>query len=193
MPLSNSSLNFLSSFIVKFLKSSSYSKCQISQCFSLKSITIRSMLHNLFAKVLNGQCNRANVRIIPFTSLEVSIWHWWYIHTYFLKSVLCSQRPDCSCITWVMTGSPLCMTLTYTSFSFHSSVKWHQSLIKWKVKVKSPSCLQLFATPYSVAHQAPLSMEFSRQEYWSGLPCPSPGDLPDPGIEPRSPALQADS
>ena len=44
-----------------------------------------------------------------------------------------------------------------------------------------------------VAHQAPLSMEFSRQEYWSGLPFPTPGDLPDPGIEPGSPALQADS
>ena len=43
------------------------------------------------------------------------------------------------------------------------------------------------------AHQAPLSMGFSRKEYWSGLPCPPPGDLPDPGTEPRSPALQADS
>ena len=47
--------------------------------------------------------------------------------------------------------------------------------------------------PWTVAHQAPLSMGFSRQEYWSGLPLPTPGDLPDPGIEPRSPALQADS
>ena len=47
-------------------------------------------------------------------------------------------------------------------------------------------------TPHG-AQQAPLSMEFSRQEYWSGLPFPSPGDLPDPGIEPTSPALQADS
>ena len=46
---------------------------------------------------------------------------------------------------------------------------------------------------WTVAHQAPLSMRFSRQEYWSGLPFPPPGDLPDPGIEPRSPALQADS
>ena len=54
------------------------------------------------------------------------------------------------------------------------------------------SCLTL-VTPWTVAHQAPLSMGFSRQEYWSGLPFPSPGDLPDPGIEPRSPALQADS
>ena len=48
------------------------------------------------------------------------------------------------------------------------------------------------ATPWTVACQAPLSMEFSRQEYWSELPFPSPGDLPDPGIEPGSPALQAD-
>ena len=44
-----------------------------------------------------------------------------------------------------------------------------------------------------VAHQAPLSMGLPRQEYWSGLPCPSPGDLPNPGIEPESPALQGDS
>ena len=48
---------------------------------------------------------------------------------------------------------------------------------------------QLFATPWTVAHQAPLSMGFSRQEYWSGLPCPPPEDLPDLGIEPTSPAL----
>ena len=54
-------------------------------------------------------------------------------------------------------------------------------------------CVQLFATPWTVAHQAPLSMKFFRREYWSGLPFPSPGDLPYPGIKPRSPALQADA
>ena len=54
------------------------------------------------------------------------------------------------------------------------------------------SCPTLY-DPWTVAHQAPLSMGFSRQEYWSGLPFPPPWDLPDPGIEPRSPALQADS
>ena len=47
--------------------------------------------------------------------------------------------------------------------------------------------------PWTAAHQAPLSMEFSRQAYWSGLPFPSAGDLPEPGIETMSPALQADS
>ena len=63
----------------------------------------------------------------------------------------------------------------------------------FKVKVKSLSCVRLFATPWTVAHQAPPSMGFSRQEYWSGLPFPSPGDLPNPGIEPRSCALQEDA
>ena len=59
-------------------------------------------------------------------------------------------------------------------------------------EVKSLSRVRLFVTPWTIAHQAPLSMGFSRQEYWSGLPFPSPGDLPDPGIELRSPTLQAD-
>ena len=61
-----------------------------------------------------------------------------------------------------------------------------------KVKVKSLSRVRLFATLWTVAYQAPLSMGFSRQEYRSGLLFPSPGDLPDPGIKPRSPALRAD-
>ena len=55
------------------------------------------------------------------------------------------------------------------------------------------SGVQLFATPWTVAHQAPLSVKFSRQEYWRGLPFPSLGDLPGPGIKPGSPVLQTDS
>ena len=62
-----------------------------------------------------------------------------------------------------------------------------------KLKVKSLSHVRLSAAPWTVALQAPPSMGFSRHEYWSGLPFPSPGDLPDPGIEPRSPTLQADA
>ena len=62
-----------------------------------------------------------------------------------------------------------------------------------KEKLKSLSRVRLFATPRTVAHQAPPSIEFSRQEYSSGLSFPSPEDLPDPGMEPRSPALQADA
>ena len=65
------------------------------------------------------------------------------------------------------------------------------SKIKERKKGKSVSRVQLFATPWAVAYQAPPSMEFSRQEYWTGLPFPFPEDLPDPGIEPGCPALQA--
>ena len=59
--------------------------------------------------------------------------------------------------------------------------------MKWLSRV------QLFVTPWTVAYQAPASLGFSKQEYWSGLPFPSPGDLPDPGIEPVSPTLWTDA
>jgi len=61
------------------------------------------------------------------------------------------------------------------------------------MKVKSLSCVRLFATLWTAAYQAPPSMRFSRQECWSGFPFPSPGDLPDPRIEPGSPSLRADA
>ena len=64
-----------------------------------------------------------------------------------------------------------------------SARSWAQSL----------SHVQFFATPRTVAHQAPLSMGFSKKKYWSGVPFPPPGDLPNPGVEPMSPALQVDS
>ena len=60
-------------------------------------------------------------------------------------------------------------------------------------KCQSLSHVQFCGNPWTVSHQAPLSMEFSRQEHWSGLSFPSPGEFPDPGIKPRFPALQADS
>ena len=60
-------------------------------------------------------------------------------------------------------------------------------------KVKSLNCVRLFVTLWTVAHQSSPSMGFSRQEYWGGLPFPSPGDLSDRGVKPRSPALQADA
>ncbi|CAM9128069.1 unnamed protein product [Rangifer tarandus platyrhynchus] len=65
----------------------------------------------------------------------------------------------------------------------------HKKESESKVKVKSLSHVQLFVTPWTVAYHTPPSMGFSRQEYWSGFPFPSPEDLPDPGIKPGSPAL----
>ena len=73
-----------------------------------------------------------------------------------------------------------------------SRIHWVVSKWAWK-KLKSLSRVWLFATPWTAAYQAPPSMGFSRQEYWSGLPFPSPGDLPNPGIKSRSLALQTDA
>ena len=85
-------------------------------------------------------------------------------------------------------GLPHCKQMLY-----HLSHQGSLIALWTSEPVKLLSCVRLFAIPWSVAYQAPPSMEFSRQEYWSGLPFPSPGELPDPGIEPRSPALQADA
>ena len=109
---------------------------------------------------------------------------------------LCDPRDDSP------SGSPVpgilqARTLGWVAISFSNA--W-----KWKVKVKSLNRVRLLATPWTAAYQAPPSMGFSRQEYWSGVPLPSPrvpewlpfsspGDSPDPGMEPRSPALQADA
>ena len=71
-------------------------------------------------------------------------------------------------------------------------ILWRKFSNKYCVHAHSLNRVQLFVTPWTVAHQVPLSMGFSKQECWSGLPFTSPGDLPDPGIQLKSPALQAD-
>ena len=73
------------------------------------------------------------------------------------------------------------------------SAGWTERLKRTKCLKDVLSCVRLFATPWTVAHQAPLPLEFSRQEYWNRLPFPSSVDLPNPGTEPGSPALQDDS
>ena len=87
--------------------------------------------------------------------------------------------------------------ISQTSYKFHEIPNKHSPPLKSFLTKKQfilddtcvLSCVQLSETPWIVTCQAPLSMGFSRQEYWSGLPFPSPRDLPNPGIEPRSPAL----
>ena len=80
-----------------------------------------------------------------------------------------------------------------TKHKSHPRGSSHKPLCQSWSEVKSLNSVRLFVTPWTVAYQALLSMGFSRQEYWSGLPFLSPGDLPNPGIEPRSPALQKDT
>ena len=100
----------------------------------------------------------------------------------------------------ISTTISKCINPLYSPFIIPTLFSLHcphfQSSLWWSVEVYSAfffpslSHVQLFATPWTVAYQAPPSMGFSRQEYWSGLLFPSPGDLPNPGIEPGSPALQ---
>ena len=84
---------------------------------------------------------------------------------------------------WLMT------TGLFPQLNPRHTLRW---VLKWYV-LSHFSRVRLFVTPWTVAHQAPLSVGFPRQEYRSGLPCPPPGDLPDPGIEPAATASQADS
>ena len=111
----------------------------------------------------------------------VADWHFLYYSLHkFLPIIKFPKVSDASSSTWALEP---------TSASF-PSLFWVVSLFLFTVKreVKSLSHVRLLATPW-----APVSMGFSRQEYWSGLPFPSPGGLPDSGIEPGSPALQADA
>ena len=89
----------------------------------------------------------------------------------------------------ILTRSSLCVCVLLTSSRKNPSHAGSEPTLS----AKSLSRVQLFATPWTAAHQAPLSMGCSRQEYWSGLPFPCPKDLLEPGIEPRFLALQLDS
>ena len=86
-----------------------------------------------------------------------------------------------------------CAMTSHCCFNFHFCSDYDIILSQKKVEVKSFSHVQIFVTPWTVAYNAPPSMGFSRQEYWCGLPFPPLEDLPDPGVEPMSPALQVDS
>ena len=89
---------------------------------------------------------------------------------------------------WIQVCKPCMYTIWGTFFNKHNFINANMLFYAYSL-----SHGRLFAAPWSIAHQAPLSMGFPWQEYWSGLPCTPPGDLPNPGIELRSPALQADS
>ena len=103
------------------------------------------------------------------------------------------ERSDWVPITLCNFGQPLLYVASFSGRLFTVNRLEHLVsfilLLLFSCSVMSDS----FATPWTVTHQAPLFKEFSRQGYWSGLPFLSPGDAPDPGIEPMSPALQADS
>ena len=91
----------------------------------------------------------------------------------------------------IQPSHPLSLPSQNIWIRFYSFIAKYLQLPFYVLKSLSP--VRLFVTPWTVAYQASPPLGFSKQAYWSGLPFPSPGDLPDPGIEPRSPALQADA
>ena len=112
--------------------------------------------------------------------------------SFLLGSIVCCvfQIPHVSDIIPYLSFSVWLSSLSkMTSRSIHAAANGRTSSFFMKVKVKSLSHVQLFVTPWTVAYQAPPSMGFSRQEYWSGLPFPTPGDLSNPETEPGSPPL----
>ena len=88
-----------------------------------------------------------------------------------------------------MRPAQISLPVSLKGHLLRSSAHTQEQLADLAVVAQLLSHGQLFSTPWTVARQAPLSMGFPRQEYWSGLPFPSPGDLPDPGIKPQSSAL----
>ena len=122
----------------------------------------------------------------------------------FVHGILQARILECVAISfssvWFMLYSKMTQLYTYIFFIFFSIMIFVQAIeyssLWYTVKSESDSHSVMsdsMQPPWTIAHQAFLSMEFSRQEYWSGLPCLPPGDLPDSGIKPRFPALQADS
>ena len=116
---------------------------------------------------------------------------------FFCRCLLIKWEYESDCLSSVFYGwwLSLCFSTELRSLQIPSqslsSSLFCFVLSKWSEVAQS--CLTLCYPMEYIAHQAPLSMGFSRQEYWIGLPFPSPGDLPNPGIEPSSPALQADA
>ena len=102
------------------------------------------------------------------------------------------KSPGSVVVTFGLSCSEVCGTFPVQGSNLYPLHWQADSLPLKRKKVKSLSCVRLFVTPWTVAHKAPPSMDFSRQEYWSGLPFPSLGDFP-PGIEPGSPAFRADA
>ena len=108
----------------------------------------------------------------------------WKVTQTLYRSLMCVSHSE----FWSGLPFPSPVDLSITGIEPRSPALEGDSLLS-KPPGKPPNRSLLFATPWTVAYQVPLSMGFSRQEYRNGLPFPSPGDLPNPGIEPRSPAL----
>ena len=106
----------------------------------------------------------------------------------------CQVDEESSCYLKTLNGKTSSYAVLFFPSLYRLPLSW-STILSYSTELSwsTFSCIWLFVTPWIVAHQAPLSMGFSRQQYSSGLPFPPPRDLPNPETEPTSPALQADS
>ena len=148
---------------------------------------------SLQSKGLSRVFSNITVQKHQFFCAQLSLWSNSYIHTRLL------EKPVLTTLTFVSKVISLLFN-TLSRFATAFLPRSRCLLISWLrlpsagiVKVKPLGHVQLFMTPWTLTQQAPPSLGFSRQEYWRVLPFPSPGDLPHPGIEPGSLALQAHS
>ena len=141
--------------------------------------------------VVQPPCGHLHLEF-PFSLHCSALGHNFHVCIFKNTSFLDSQSRSPGALLCLLLYSKVELTIP---LSMHSICKQTQSIINFKghhyFVVWSLSHVRLFVTPWTVAHQPPLFIEFSRQEYWSGLPCPSPGDLPKPEIEPVCPASPA--
>ena len=161
--------------------------CSLNFTFSI----LNSFGYKHYTLYNNYSINLVAIKII-FISLNIQVRPYWAVYVNL----------------WYSMGTQSKLLVTINCYKNHSTLaSMHYIYPFWPLDSEISSCVlqyeevkcqslcsaQLFATPWAAAHQTPLSMGFSRQGYWSGLPFPSPGDRPNPAIEPRSAALQADS
>ena len=128
----------------------------------------------------------------PFSILAIRLFHFLVIHGFTeLVFLIFFKNLSIAFTAWLTVR---CKRPSFQPIlAFHKPSSLSLIISNFLNSVQSLSRVRLFVTPWTVARQTSLSMGFSRQEYWSGLPCPPPGDLSNPGIEPRSHSLQADS
>ena len=186
-------LNILSRLVIAFLPRSNrllLSRLQSSSAVILEPPKIKSVTVSIVFSSICHEVMGPDVMTLVFWMLSFkpnfSLPSFTFIKRFFSPSSISAIRVVSSAYLRLLTSLPVILisACALSSLAFrimYSEVKWNE--------VKLLSCVWLFATTWIVAYQDPQSMGFSKQEYWSGLPFPSPGDLPDLGIEPGSPAL----
>ena len=137
---------------------------------------LRRLRHRAIVQLIQGKPRRLRHRAVAVFRYHANKYWGHYFHLLLVP---------CPCVLWLLCSSVCPQPVWSLSSPNLNSWQRHLTALAF-VLISCFSCVWLFATLWTIIRQAPLSIGFSRQEYWSGLPCPRPGDLPDPGIKPMS-------